>query len=251
MIILLTDFGLKDAYVGVMKGVIKRFNENISIIDLCHFVTPQNIIHAQTLLQDNYRFFPDDSIFCCVVDPEVGSSRQAIVVEYDGYCFVGPDNGLFTFALLDNEARVYLLPVKDNCSTTFHGRDLFAPFAAELECDRRILKKLNPSHNYSCKVLEIPVPEKISETEIVGQVLYTDHFGNLITNIKYEQLPSLDLELNFQWTKLSLYRNYLDLPENGTGVLVGSSGRLEIVKKNGSAESFFRPYNKEVALRWK
>jgi S-adenosylmethionine hydrolase len=251
MIILLTDFGLEDAYVGVMKGVIKKIDERIGILDLCHFISPQNIIHAQVVLQDSYAWFPEDSVFCCVVDPGVGSSRRAIVVEYGGYCFVEPDNGLFTFALLDNEARAYELPENPDSSTTFHGRDVFAPFAASLECDRRILKRLNPVENYNCKVLEVPEPEKTAENELKGQVLYADHFGNLITNIRENDLAGHEAEFYFQWSKLSLCRNYMELPESAAGVIKGSSGRLEIARKNASAESFFRPYSQEVLVKWK
>ena len=109
-IILLTDFGLQDAYVGVLKGVIAKVNPEICVIDLCHFIEPQNIRHGRTILLDNFNYFPENSVFCCVVDPGVGSKRKPLVIQYQHKLFVGPDNGLLNdFA---NDGKIWELQFK-------------------------------------------------------------------------------------------------------------------------------------------
>ncbi|MCJ8345723.1 SAM-dependent chlorinase/fluorinase, partial [bacterium] len=187
MIVLLSDFGLSDAYVAVMKAVILKISPEQKILDLTHSIQPQNIYHANTILLDNYHYFPKRSIFCCVIDPGVGSARKALLVQTHGYSFIGPDNGLFT-NLFDEQAMVYLLETTDYLSSTFHGRDLFAPMSAQLAMgylNLESLETLDPQH---CQELEkLKISHEISKR---GEVIYSDHFGNLISNIKKESLPS-------------------------------------------------------------
>jgi S-adenosylmethionine hydrolase len=245
MITLLTDFGHKDAYVGVMKGVIYAISEDILVTDLCHEILPQNILHAQVLLYDNFRYFPENTIFCCVIDPGVGSSRPAIVVEWGDYWFVGPDNGLFTFAILGEDAKVYEIPGPiPEISSTFHGRDVFAPFCARLEKDMRIYKELKPIENGQCQMLEIPEP-KSTPDGLKARILYEDHFGNIITNLRQEHL-SKEPKIKLSWNQIKFATCYSELEPNQPGCLIGSSGRLEICLQNGSAADFFRGKSIEI-----
>jgi S-adenosylmethionine hydrolase len=132
MIVLLTDFGLSE-YVGVMKAVIYKISPVIKIIDLCHSISPQNLIEASWILSNNYRYFPEGSVFCCVVDPGVGTVRKAIAVKTEKYYFVGPDNGLFWETLKQQKImEIRVLYVPENASHTFHGRDVFAVAAADI-----------------------------------------------------------------------------------------------------------------------
>ena len=132
IITLLTDFGLKDPYVGIMKGVILSINPDATIIDITHDITPQNIEEAAFLIEEYHRFFPPGTIHMAVIDPTVGSERRPIIVSKDNNIFIGPDNGLFTLVL--DDAEVYLIENPDfmltEVSSTFHGRDVFAPAAA-------------------------------------------------------------------------------------------------------------------------
>ncbi|RJP19586.1 MAG: hypothetical protein C4520_12640 [Candidatus Abyssobacteria bacterium SURF_5] len=186
VITLLTDFGLADAYVGVMKGVIAGINREASVIDLCHEVAPQNVHQAAFLLASSYVYFPGGAIHLAVVDPTVGGKRRAICVAAGDFFFVGPDNGILSIACsragikeirsLDNEA--YFL--KDR-SKTFHGRDIFAPVAAHLSRGvplAELGRKLR-----SMKHVTLPEPAIEPRRGIRGRIVYRDRFGNLISNI--------------------------------------------------------------------
>ncbi|HEU5349340.1 MAG TPA: SAM-dependent chlorinase/fluorinase, partial [Ktedonobacterales bacterium] len=137
LIALLTDFGTADGYPGVMKGVILGIAPGTSLVDLTHEIPPQDVRAAAWVLHTAWRFFPEGSIFLCVVDPGVGSARYPIALQASGRIFVGPDNGLFSYVLAESgDARVVALEnpryIQANRSTTFHGRDVFAPAAAWL-----------------------------------------------------------------------------------------------------------------------
>src|SRR5947209_16690949 len=137
VIAMMTDFGLGDGDVGVMKGVIIGIVPHVQIIDITHDVAPQNVPSGAWILASGYRYYPPGTVFVCVVDPGVGSSRGAIAMHAGDWFFVGPDNGLFSYifveqivheaVILDNSA--YRLP---QVSSTFHGRDIFAPAGAHL-----------------------------------------------------------------------------------------------------------------------
>ena len=182
---LLTDFGLSDEYVGVMKGVIWGIAPDVAIADISHAVPPQNVLHGALLLGRAYRYFPAGSIHMGVVDPGVGTERRGVAVRVGEHTFVGPDNGLFTVPLtggepftavsLDNPA--YRLPV---VSRTFHGRDVFAPAAAYLANGVPLAEFGEPVSGLV--TLDIPKPLRIANTW-QAQVLLVDGFGNLITNL--------------------------------------------------------------------
>jgi hypothetical protein len=182
---MLTDFGLQDEFVGVMKGVIWGIAPDVNIADITHAVPPQNVLHGALVLGRAYRYFPAGSIHLAVVDPGVGTARRGIALRVGEHTFVGPDNGLFTVPLssgepveavsLDNPA--YRLSA---VSRSFHGRDLFAPAAAYLASGVPLQALGEPVTDPV--ILEIPKPLRIANIW-KAQVLLVDAFGNLITNL--------------------------------------------------------------------
>lgn len=182
IITLTTDFGTRDGFVGIMKGVILSIAPEVRIVDIGHWVKPQDVLEGQFLLIRAVTYFPKGTIHVAVIDPDVGTARRPIAVERDEMILVGPDNGLFT-PWLDGAAVYHLTNSRyflDKPSATFHGRDIFAPVAAHLaggvppaEMGERIDDPVR---------LEIPKP-KIKKGTIRGEVIHIDYFGNLITNI--------------------------------------------------------------------
>ena len=230
-IILLTDFGLQDAYVGVLKGVIAKVNPEICVIDLCHFIEPQNIRHGRTILLDNFNYFPENSVFCCVVDPGVGSKRKPLVIQYQHKLFIGPDNGLLNdFA---NDGKIWELPTQNNISNTFHGRDVFAPWAARLASNRNILDQLETlsiNDIHSSSFADVQINDQWQNIDI----LYSDHFGNLVTNGICKK-GKLEVKLND--SNLIIAKNYSEMPSDTFVAIKGSTNRLEVSIKNGNAAS--------------
>lgn len=228
-IILLTDFGLTDAYVGVIKGIIHRISVNSPVIDLCHHVEPQNIDHARALLNDNRNYFNQDAIFCCIVDPGVGSDRKCLVLCNANNLLIGPDNGIFSEFLADS--TVYQIIPDENISKTFHGRDVFAPWAARLANDRSLLAQLKPLATNTLKILP-PLDIRLNHEWQQIRILYSDHFGNLITN-GLPQNSKVEVILNGQ--QMQIFSHYEAMPVGQLGVITGSSGRLEFSIPNGDA----------------
>ncbi|MDH5174495.1 MAG: SAM-dependent chlorinase/fluorinase [Elusimicrobiota bacterium] len=184
---LLTDFGLNNNFVGVMKGVIYRINPQAKIVDLCHEIESHNIHDAAFLLRSSYPYFPQGTVFLTVVDPGVGSGRKAVIVETQKYIFVAPDNGVLSFLREKEIKRIiqitndeyFLKPVSD----TFHGRDIFAPVAAHLSRGEKVEKF--GTLIKETKKLKFTSPE-VKKNRLMGEVMYVDRFGNLITNISQD-----------------------------------------------------------------
>lgn len=225
----LTDFGLKDSYVGVMKGVILSINPEARIVDITHGIEPQDILEASFVIDESYRFFPRGSIHLCVVDPTVGSTRRALLVKNHGHVFVGPDNGLFSM-LVDDDAEIreitnkrFFLP---HVSGTFHGRDVFAPASAYLSLGARFSEFGPLVHD------PVNLPElrpNIVNGELNGRIVRFDRFGNAISNISTDILegfleadPFLIIVGDMSFASVS--RSYCD---QHLTCLVGSSGYLE------------------------
>jgi S-adenosylmethionine hydrolase len=195
VIALLTDFGLGDGDVGVMKGVIAGIHPDAQIIDITHDVAPQNVPSAAWILAASYRYFPRGTAFVCVVDPGVGSSRGAIAVHANDWYFVGPDNGLFSYIYAEQGVEsvvaltnhAYHLP---QVSSTFHGRDIFAPTGAYLA--RGVaLEELGPLLDPTTLVrLDITALVRHG-SQIEGRIVHVDNFGNLITCIPLTMVPEL------------------------------------------------------------
>jgi S-adenosylmethionine hydrolase len=193
IITLTTDFGVTDAYVGTMKGVILSVAPKAVLVDICHQVPAHDVHAASFLLHQAVPFFPPDTVHLAVVDPGVGSERRAVAVRTQLGTFVAPDNGLLSLALslagVEEAVSLtntdYWLP---GASATFHGRDVFAPVAAHL-ANGIPLSSLGSRVN-DLVILPLPEPEFRSPDLTVAHVQYVDGFGNLILDITADQLPS-------------------------------------------------------------
>ncbi len=189
LIALLTDFGTRDHYVGVMKGVMKTLCPNADFIDITHDIPPQDVQAAAFVLLNNYFFFPPGTVFLVVVDPGVGTARRPIAVRTSEYAFIAPDNGVLSWCLQEQNVQeaVEVKPSREitelagQLSTTFHGRDVFAPAAANLAAATPI-EDLGASINDDWAELAMPAV-RVDGQRIHGEVLYIDHFGNIVTNI--------------------------------------------------------------------
>jgi len=231
-IALLTDFGYKDGFVGAMKGVIKNINPSVEIVDISHEISPFNIMEASLVLFATYKYFPKYTIFCTVVDPGVGTSRNPIIVQTENYFFVLPDNGLITLVLKEEKIKhVYKITnerfMLKSISQTFHGRDIFAPVCAYISRGTPLESfglKLKPS---SLTKIDFPQPKKKNKS-IIGEIIYFDRFGNATTNLKYENLPKKFKLLfrDFEITNLS--KNFKEGKKDIPNLIVGSTGFLEL-----------------------
>ena len=255
IITLTTDLGLTDAYVAAMKGVMLSINPEAKLVDICHTIKPQNIPQAAFVLSTAYQFFPRKTIHVVVVDPGVGTERRAIILRTPLADFVAPDNGVLSYVIQQSSAKpinvkhqqIELAPEleavaitkpqfwRSPVSPTFHGRDVFAPVAARLSLG-------SPPIDFgeaitSLTVLPLLYPYQVSADTLVGHILHIDNFGNLITNIKSNDLPkqTIAIEVGNQFIS-GLSRTY----EKGRGLLalIGSSGYLEVSLKGGNASTF-------------
>jgi S-adenosyl-L-methionine hydrolase (adenosine-forming) len=252
VISLITDFGLEDAFAGIVKGVILSVNPSATIVDISHTLAPRDLIRAAFLIEASYGYFAPGTVHVVVVDPGVGSDRAIVGVEVKGHRFLAPDNGVLTAVLADwpvdrvvrvENSSFFLNPV----SRTFHGRDIFAPVAAHLSIGVD-LGALGPAIESETLVrLRLPQPSFTDAPEIVGVVIAADRFGNLITNIRERDLVSLfektgRLEPAIQIggrTINGLSVCYSSAELGKPLALMGSTGRMEISINGGSALKFF------------
>jgi len=243
----LSDFGLKDNFVGVVKAVILKINPSVQIIDITHQIKPQDILEASFILKSSFKFFPKGTIFLTVVDPGVGSKRKAIIVKTKDFYFVSPDNGLLSLVLKEqpplkiieiSNDKYFLKPI----SSTFQARDIFAPVAG-------YLSKGQPLNNFGISIshykkLDIPSP-LIKKDILEGEIIYIDHFGNLVTNIDEKTFKDFTKDKkfkikikNFFIDKLSL--NYIEAENLRPIALIDSFGYLEISLKEKSASEVLK-----------
>jgi hypothetical protein len=256
VVTLTTDFGLVDAYVAAMKGVILSINPEVRLVDICHLIKPQNILQAAFVLSTAYQFFPRRTVHLVVVDPGVGSGRRALIVRTPSADFVAPDNGVLSYVLQQflsepektginpqqrklkseveavaiTKSQFWRLPV----SPTFHGRDIFAPVAALLSLG----SSPRDFGETVTSVLMLPLSHTYQQANgtLVGHILHVDNFGNLITDIRSDDLPQKKQEMTIEVGRqriLGLSRNYNE--GRGLSALIGSSGYLEISLKGGNA----------------
>jgi S-adenosylmethionine hydrolase len=255
IITLTTDFGLTDAYVAAMKGIILGINPEVTLVDICHTINPQGIAQAAYIIDTAYRYFPQGTIHLVVVDPEVGSQRRAVVLRTPSADFVAPDNGVLSYIIeqsspghaegnqqveLEPEVEVFTITEprywRTPVSPTFHGRDIFAPVAAHLSLGRSPAdfgERLT-----SLVMLPLTRPYREPDGVVVGHILHIDSFGNLITDITTQDLPSRDRPLSIiigNRTVHGLVRTYAE--GEGLLALIGSSDRLEISVKGGNAQN--------------
>ncbi len=247
-IVLLTDFGFKDSYVGVMKGVIRGICRGAEVIDLSHNIMPQDVAEAAFVLAAAYRYFPEETIFVCVVDPGVGTDRAIVYVRVNDQAFLAPDNGLLSVVVEEAApsavrrvtAERYFL---NEPSTTFHGRDIFAPVAAHLAAGLEP-EKLGPTLR-RVRRLRLPRPVRAADGSLRGEIIYIDQFGNLITNMSRAMLersfevPLGEVEVTVKRRKVErLSRTYGEAAAGELVALIGSSGYLEVAVNQGSAARF-------------
>lgn len=233
-ITLLTDFGTADGYVAELKGVLTTFAPRVPILDMSHDVPERDIEFGRLTLARYWRRFPVGTVHLVVVDPGVGSAREAIAVESDGRFLVGPDNGVLSPSLFALDARVVTLPIDLNASATFHGRDVFAPAAARLA-----VGALLESLGERCIAPErrrTPQPMRNSDGAMEGQVLTIDRFGNAITNVIARDVSTVFVANH----AVRVVRTYSDAEEGELVALTGSSGLLEIAVRDGHAASRLR-----------
>ncbi len=241
LLTLLSDFGLSDIYVGVMKGVIARINPEIRVIDLTHQIPPQNIAAARFCLMSACPYFPDGTVHMAVVDPGVGSTRRAVAVELAHGFLVAPDNGIISGVLIQSRAiraveltnpQYWRVP---NPSYTFHGRDIFAPCAAHLASGVPIENLGREIDIDSLVELDLPKCCYIT-TGAVGCIQYIDRFGNLITNIPGSYVEGKTWHIVVGNLKIKGGATYNSVPVDSAVALVGSEGWVEIAINRGNAQ---------------
>ena len=227
MIVILTDFGNSE-YVGTMKLKIKDICPDAEILDLCNHVTPHAIKEGAWILYHNYAG-SESKIYLCVIDPGVGSERQALAVKSTHHYFVGPDNGVLWPSIKDDGlVKAVALPIGD-ASKTFHGRDLFAPAAALLEKGYP-LEKLGT---------ETEIKEKLEfyREGRDGEIVKIDSFGNIVTTLPHTDAEKYKVITESNELSLSFYSTYASAPEDKLFLIEGSNNSLEISIKNGSAQA--------------
>jgi S-adenosylmethionine hydrolase len=248
IITLTTDFGTRDAYVAEMKGVMLDIaastGQALHLVDVTHEVAPHDVTEGALALDAAAPYFPRGSVHLAVVDPGVGTSRRGFVLRTERAVLVGPDNGLFTPFLQDQmpweawelRAEEYRRP---SVSPTFHGRDIFAPAAAHLAAGVAP-ERFGPPVRDPVR-LSWPTVRAVTGA-IAGAVLHVDRFGNLVTSIRAASLEDLGprARIRLAGRPLPLVATYGDLDEGQAGALVGSSGRLEIAVREGSAAARFK-----------
>jgi S-adenosylmethionine hydrolase len=244
IITLLTDFGLRDHYVGAMKGVILSINPAVSLVDISHGVPPQDLQTGAFTLGQAYRWYPLGTVHLAVVDPGVGTDRRAVAVSAGGHFFVAPDNGLLSYVFeREEEFSVHEITAEHYfckpVSATFHGRDVFAPIAAWLSRDIP-LHQVGPACADPVK-LRIPARNRVTDSLIQGAVLAVDQFGNLVTNLTAEDVPAFSgnprpCRVLAGHREITAFRKTFGEGTPGEVFIVnGSAGLLEIVARGGSA----------------
>ena len=252
IITLTTDFGSRDHYVGVMKGVMLSVNENARLVDITHCVDSHDIRSASFVIGNSYRHFPKNTVHLVVVDPGVGSRRRPLALFADGHFFVGPDNGVFSsvirccedFSAREIKNSDYFLK---EISSTFHGRDIFSPVAAHLSLGV-LFSEIGP---------QISDPEILSHdgysvngAEIRGTVVYTDKFGNLITSIPTEAVSNgvrAVVTVGEKQVK-GISESYSSAQPGEIVVVGGSGGYIEVSVNQGRACDAFGEVPPEVTI---
>lgn len=258
VIALLTDFGIADTYVGVMKGVMLGVHPTARFVDIAHDIQPQSVRQAALALWNSYRYFPDGTVFLIVVDPGVGSQRLPIGVQAGTYTFIAPDNGVISYALQDlKEYTAVALTNPDYhrelVSHSFHGRDIFAPAAAHI-AKGVPLTDLGPIQE---DLFILPYPQiHVRDRSIAGEITHIDRFGNIITSIgkllrvddsrillkpvssdrtvrlKFVQNAIIKI---FDHTIHGIGRAYYESPRGHLMAKIDSNGYLELAINQGSA----------------
>ena len=249
IITLSTDFGIRDNFVGVMKGVIYSINPTARIVDISHSIPPQNINAGAFILHTSYFHFPPGTIHVLVVDPGVGSDRRILAVQANSHFFIAPDNQILKYIFYKNETLTVIDVLNkryfsQDVSRTFHGRDIFAPVAAHLSNGIPIQALGDVITDFDRGEISSP---NISGNKTIGTIIHIDVFGNLITNIKEKDLTKKLFSIkagSIIFEKLS--NSYTEVKIGEPLAIIGSSGYLEIAVRNGNAQR-----NLDLCLREK
>jgi S-adenosyl-L-methionine hydrolase (adenosine-forming) len=249
LVTLTTDFGSSDHFAGVMRGVVLAINPAVQMVDVCNAVNSFDVLDAALTIAQAYRYFPPDTVHLVVVDPGVGTARRPLLVRTEKHLFIAPDNGVLSL-VLDQEERVEVRHItathyfREPVSSTFHGRDIFAPCAGWLS------KGVEPE-KFGEEVTDyvrftLPKPKAVAERVLKGAVLKVDKFGNLITNLSRENAPDLfapgaRVKLKVAQTEVAGIR--ATYAEGQAGELFGvlnSMELLEIACNRGSAAQMIK-----------
>ncbi|MEG4574516.1 SAM-dependent chlorinase/fluorinase [Microcoleus sp. N3A4] len=246
IITLLTDFGLSDVYVGVMKGAIAQINPQLKVIDITHQIPSQNIAAARFCLMTAFAYFPPETVHIGVVDPGVGSKRRGVAIQCANCWLVGPDNGLFS-GVLSRESAIASVELTNpkywrspQPSSTFHGRDIFAAAGAHL-ANGVALEELGECID-PASLVQLQIPNcTVTATGIEGCVQYGDRFGNLITNIPNDCIIgnnwSVIISNSSDTIRIPSGKTYSDSEPGDLIAITGSDGWVEIAVNGGSAQS--------------
>jgi S-adenosylmethionine hydrolase len=250
VITLLTDFGTNDEYVGLMKGVILSINPSATIVDVTHGINRQDVVQAAYTIYSGYRYFPAGTVHLIVVDPGVGTQRRLLALKVENHIFIAPDNGVLSLLLRDRNVSSLNQIANpkyfgDSVSRTFHGRDIIAPVGAHI-ANGLDLSVLGPEIDVSNAVCLDKLDARCTKRgELKGEVVAIDHFGNLITNIKSEQLTKclragsharVQIRLGSHLIG-GLVETYANMPAQTPAALIGSRGYLEIaINKDNAAQ---------------
>jgi S-adenosylmethionine hydrolase len=277
LIVILTDFGQSDPYAGIMKGVIAKINPRAQTIDLTHHIPPGDLLQSGIQLWRAVPFFPAGTIFLVVVDPGVGTRRRGMIAQSGDKFFIGPDNGVFSFILRDSPGAWELRDSRFQLpepSVTFHGRDIFAPAAAYFAMGispEEFGPWIGDPIRMQAPKLAYNAPEQID-----GEILFADHFGNLLTSLGQFSLdrgradrakfhPWLPvagvpkLSIDFPQAVLSLPSGqtmrtagtFMEILPGECAAVIGSSGLVEIAANGGSAAEILKvPRGTGVSLAW-
>lgn len=233
IITLLTDYGTSDSYVAEVKGVLLSLAPGVTLVDITHEIAPGDVAAAGYILARAWSRFPAGTVHFAVVDPGVGTPRAALAMRTREQGFVGPDNGIFGGVLRGAEVEAVQLAVPDGASATFHGRDLFAPAAASLARGEPLESLGQP---YAA------IPRRLSGTAphyegkvVVGEVIYVDRYGNLVTNLTSEFVPHYAVLEAESLTIGPLRSTFGDVDKGGLLAYIGSGGTVEIAVRDGSA----------------
>ena len=244
MITLTSDFGLKDPYVAEMKGVILTINPQANIIDVTHSIEKFDIRVGAFVLASVTPYFPKDTIHLAVIDPDVGTERRAILIQTKQGFFIGPDNGVLMLAA-QNQSIEHLYEISNpkfmlpKVSSTFHGRDVFAPAAAHL--DRGVKPSEFGPEITEAAMIKFPSVER-RNSSLIGEVWHIDDFGNIITNISQKDLPQnqvVNIKLIGVLQNISFGKTYSQAKPHEPLALIGSHGFLEIALNQGNAAEKF------------
>ena len=241
IVALLTDFGLQDVYVGVMKGAIAKINPHLQVIDLTHNIPPQDLFAARFALLNSYPYFPENTVYVAVVDPGVGSDRRGVAIQFAQGFLVGPDNGIFS-GILDTSPALQAVELSNskywltpNPSQTFHGRDIFAPAGAYLASGIPLESLGEVISLDNLVTLSLPALQ-VTDSLITGSIQYCDRFGNAITNIPLELIADKDWKIESLSHSITKAKTYSDVPQGQALALVGSHNYLEIAINGGDAK---------------